>query len=31
MKRYPKKSFYWYKKVIASHGEDLANNIEYEK
>lgn len=23
MKRYPKDSFYWYKKVIASNGEDL--------
>ena len=23
--RYPKKSYYWYKKVIASHGEDLTN------
>ncbi len=22
--RTPKKSFYWYKKVIASNGEDLA-------
>lgn len=22
-KRYPKKSFYWYKRVIASHGKDL--------
>ena len=29
LKRYPKKSFYWYKKVIASNGEDLDNNIEY--
>ncbi len=27
--RYPKKSYYWYKKVIASNGEDLANDIEY--
>lgn len=25
MKRYKKKSFYWYKKVIASNGEDLEN------
>jgi len=24
MKRYRKKSFYWYKKVIATNGEDLA-------
>lgn len=23
LKRYRKKSFYWYKKVIASNGEDL--------
>lgn len=29
MKRYPKKSFYWYKKVIGSHGEDLKNDIHY--
>ena len=29
LKRYPKKSFYWYKKVIASNGEDLENNVEY--
>ena len=29
LKRYPKKSFYWYKKVIASHGNDLDNNIDY--
>ena len=27
--RIPKKSFYWYKKVIASDGEDLSNDIEY--
>lgn len=27
--RYPKKSYYWYKKVIASNGEDLENDIEY--
>lgn len=27
--RYPKKSFYWYKKVIATNGEDLKNDIEY--
>ncbi|MFO7341765.1 MAG: glycoside hydrolase family 1 protein [Bacillaceae bacterium] len=25
LRRIPKKSFYWYKKVIASNGEDLAN------
>ena len=24
--RTPKKSYYWYKKVIASDGEDLENN-----
>lgn len=24
LKRYPKKSFYWYKKVISSNGEDLS-------
>ena len=29
LKRYKKDSFYWYKKVIASHGEDLENNVEY--
>lgn len=29
LNRYKKKSFYWYKKVIASNGEDLENNIEY--
>lgn len=29
LKRYPKKSFYWYQKVIASQGEDLSNDIEY--
>lgn len=30
LKRYPKKSFYWYKQVIASNGEDLSDNkIEY--
>ena len=23
LKRYPKKSFYWYKKVIETNGEDL--------
>ena len=23
LKRYPKDSFYWYKKVISSNGEDL--------
>ena len=27
--RIPKKSFYWYKKCIASNGEDLENNIKY--
>lgn len=26
LRRIPKKSFYWYKKVIASNGEDLSNN-----
>lgn len=26
LKRTPKKSFYWYKKVIESNGEDLSNN-----
>lgn len=26
-KRYPKDSFYWYKKVIASNGQDLSDNI----
>ena len=25
LKRYLKKSFYWYKKVIASNGKDLAS------
>ncbi|MBY6273992.1 MAG: 6-phospho-beta-glucosidase, partial [Bacillaceae bacterium] len=25
LRRIPKKSFYWYKKVIASNGEDLTN------
>ncbi len=29
LKRYKKKSFYWYKKVITSNGEDLKNDIEY--
>ena len=29
LKRYPKKSFYWYKKVIQSQGNDLDNNIDY--
>ncbi|MFV0394884.1 MAG: glycoside hydrolase family 1 protein [Coprobacillaceae bacterium] len=29
LKRYKKKSFYWYKKVISTNGEDLENNIEY--
>lgn len=27
LKRYKKKSFYWYKKVIATNGEDLSLNI----
>ena len=26
LKRYKKDSFYWYKKVIASNGEDLGDN-----
>ena len=26
LNRKPKKSFYWYKKVIATNGEDLSNN-----
>ena len=26
---YKKKSFYWYKKVIATNGENLQNDIEY--
>ena len=25
LNRYPKDSFYWYKKVIANNGEDLSN------
>ena len=29
LKRYPKKSFYWYQKVIQSNGEDLENNMNY--
>ncbi len=29
LKRYKKKSFYWYQKVIKTNGEDLENNIEY--
>lgn len=29
LKRYPKKSFYWYQKVIQTHGEDLDNDIDY--
>ncbi len=29
LKRYRKKSFYWYQKCIATNGEDLENNIEY--
>ena len=27
LKRIPKKSFYWYKKVIATNGKDLENNL----
>ena len=27
LRRIPKKSFYWYKKVIASNGKDLANDL----
>lgn len=27
LKRYPKKSFYWYQQVIKSNGADLSNNI----
>ena len=26
MKRYKKKSFYWYKKVIETNGKDIAND-----
>ena len=29
LKRYRKKSFYWYQKVIHSNGTDLENNIDY--
>lgn len=29
MKRYPKKSFYWYKKVISTNGEDLSGDVDY--
>ena len=29
LNRYKKKSFFWYKKVIASNGEDLENDIAY--
>ncbi len=29
LKRYRKKSFYWYKKVIETNGQDLENDIEY--
>ena len=29
LRRYKKKSFYWYQKVIQTNGEDLENNIEY--
>ena len=27
--RYKKDSFYWYKKVIQSQGNDLENDIDY--
>lgn len=29
LKRYPKKSFYWYQKVIQTQGEDLDNQVDY--
>ena len=29
LERSRKKSFFWYKKVIASNGGDLANDIDY--
>lgn len=29
LKRYKKKSFYWYKKVIETNGDNLINDIEY--
>ncbi len=29
LKRYPKKSFYWYQKVIKSQGRDLENDLDY--
>ncbi|MBL1230033.1 glycoside hydrolase family 1 protein [Enterococcus sp. BWB1-3] len=29
LNRYPKKSFYWYKRVIASNGDDLSLEIDY--
>ena len=29
LKRYPKKSFYWYKKVIETNGESLNGNISH--
>ena len=29
LKRYKKKSFYWYQKVIQTNGQDLENDIEY--
>ena len=29
LKRYRKKSFYWYQKVIQTQGEDLNNDIDY--
>lgn len=29
LKRYRKKSFFWYQKVIRTNGEDLASDIEY--
>lgn len=29
LKRYKKKSFYWYKQVIESNGENVTNDINY--
>jgi len=29
LNRYKKKSFHWYKKVIATNGDDLENDVEY--
>ena len=29
LKRYAKKSFYWYQKVIQTQGEDLDNQVDY--